>query len=457
MIIDKFLWFCSLWPFLLIIKKIKLKKDLTAFDIFIFFNTVYFAFVPFISDTDYFGYGIPNVYYKIQTSNTISCMLFYNVFIFFLSLLSLLWDKFWGRRYSIVNISLFLRGWYRKFEIRNRVLYLWWLLLIFEFYFRFISGEYHLEMINTDMLTQEAKQYLIFLTNISQPLRIILSIYLSVYLMKKRSFGKFGKIDYVTILVFLLFIMTVPRTFQVEMLLSCILVFYAVNKEHILKKHYYKLFLISIALYFIVFPIFFFYRSSVEYYTREINQSSYSILNIDAVDYVIAHNVKIEDNKDSRPTYLYTIFAKSFDYDKCGMGKYTSVALLYGLPAVIYPKKPQYGTEELFQNSLSNGIDTADSLLLFSNMDYGSFLGPVFASLIFTLLMSFWSKYHRLISLYFSNGLVDLFFVYQIITYSDRIETSPDDYVARIVQSLLTILFFYLVYILNKKVFRVKI
>ena len=434
MLLNRFIWFISLWPLIYLFNKLRNRKDINCFDLLILFHCLYFAFLPLISSTKDFSYGQD----VISTENTGLTMLFVNSFY----LLLVVFDAKWsysskGKEVNIINTTLFLRTWYYSYQVKSKKIL--FVLLCFPI---FVVGGV---LAQQQSLTQAAvgesffsnDPKILLLFQLSGALRVICAVYLFTHLLKKKQQSKLKLLDKCILALFLIWMVTISRTFQVELALVFFLLYYSIKRYTIKRSFYVKLVAAALFLYFVIFPIFFYYRALKEMALADNEYVSTSLIDVDLIMNARRNNVKVEQNSDSRKLFLYCILAKCVAVANCQNGEMTKLSVEYGLPRAIYPNKPDKASEARIEKVSKVNEDVADSVLLFSYVDYGMFLGPLGAMAIFLSLLLLWNIYYKKVNRYNNSAILTLFFFNQVYVYSVRLETSPDTYLGDILHSFL--------------------
>lgn len=448
--VSKIFWLFSLWPLIIIFDKIRKKRDLTAFDVVLTFNSIYYAFSPLVSKAKDFsltGYDS----YVVTDENTVVTMAFYNIFTFLVALTSSLYDRSaFARGSNVVNLTVFLRNWYANFIVSNYKILLWWILLLVQLYYDFTilswRNMYYATGVSVTQI-RDASGLMKFLPDIGESLRVVLSVYLSVYIIKKKKTIGLNLIDKISIIVFLIRTFTLSRTFQIEMFLSCLLVAYSVSSKRLTLKHATYGLCAVLFLYLLVFPCLYYYRSANAFYRMETGKNSFGLIKYDALQYASKRNFKVENNSGSRKTFVYSILSKSVDYKDKNYGELTKVVLNHTLPSSLAFDKTTQNVlaEGVIQQKLSYNIDCADTMLLFANMDYGNVFGPFVAFGMLIALLGIWNKYYKIVTAFVRNDLVSLYFFYQILTYCERTEISADSYIGMLYHAIYVIVGFFVI------------
>lgn len=437
MFFNHILWFGSLWPYIYLFSKIKGKKEINCFDLLILFHTLYFAFLPLISSTKDFSYG----YDVISIDTTCLPMLFVNIFALLLVVIDIQWSKSkYGKQVSIINSTVFLKNWYNSYQVNNKKIY--FVLLCFPLFVLGSALSQQQSLLRSSagegFFSNDPKVLLLF--QILGALRIMCAVFLFTHLMKKKTVGKLKILDKGILCLFLIWMVTISRTFQVEMVLTFFLLYYSVKRKFLNKVFYLKVGAAVLFLYFVIFPMFFYYRAIKEMALADNEYVSTSLIDVDLIMNAKRNNVKIEQNSDSRKLFLYCILAKCIAVANCQNGEMTKLSVEYGLPRAIFPNKPDKASEARIETVSKVNEDVADSVLLFSYVDYGIILGPFGAIVIFLSLLLFWNFYFKKVNKYNKSAILALFFFNQVYVYSVRLETSPDTYLGDIIHSFLVLL-----------------
>lgn len=443
MLLNRFFWLISLWPFIYLFGKLRNRKDLNCFDLLILFHGLYFAFLPLISSAKDFSYGLD----VISTENTGLTILFVNMFNFLLVLFDIKWShSSKGKEINVINTTLFLRTWYSSYQVKNKKIF--FVLLCFPFFV--IGGALAQQQslaqatVGASFFSNDPKVLLVF--QLLGALRVICAVYLFAHLLKKKQQSKLLFLDKCILCLFLVWMVTISRTFQVELALVFFLLYYSIKRYSIKKSFYVKLVAAALFLYFIIFPMFFYYRALKEMALADNEYVSTSLIDIDLIMNARRNNIKVEQNSDSRKLFLYCILAKCVSVANCQNGEMTKLSVEYGLPRVVFPNKPDKASEARIEKVSRVNEDVADSVLLFSFLDYGLILGPFGAMAIFLSLLFLWNIFFKKVNRYNNSAILALFFFNQVFVYSVRLETSPDTYLGDILHSFL-LLFVIIVFV----------
>ena len=431
MLVQNIIWLLSLWPFIFLIKKVVKRKTINVFDLLIGFHCLYFALIPLVSKASSFSYG--NALLGIE--NTIATMIFLNLF----NVIAVFFNKWWIKNHdnksNLLNISNYLFRFYESFDCNFKSLVYFYILIVGISIYRQITGAYLYE--SMDMLPTN-DHGMMFLDEMIACIRVPMAIYLTVYLMKKGGYKKWSLYDWGALVLFISFMLSISRTWQVEIVLSSAITIYSVRRTSLNKTFFFKMLLVVIVLYYVFFPFKSFYRIARMNSIRD-GKVSAALLDIDAIHSAINEDIYYEDNKESRQLNLYCLFAKCVDVASVQYGTLLPKAISYSIPKIIFPWKDQYGTQKDIEELSQTRIDVADSAITYAYVDFG-LLCPIITFLIFISLFFIWNYYHSIINKRCQDGMTSLLFFNQIFIYSVRLETCVDTYLAAILHSVLTLM-----------------
>jgi hypothetical protein len=272
----------------------------------------------------------------------------------------------------------------------------------------------------------------------------------------KASNIKVSKLYWIILAGYILLQMIGSRTGFFGNIIFLAFIYYSLNRSNFKWKSVLKIGLILTISIIFIFPAVNIYRNSVRILgVKAVNNGILENLDILVSESINNyHQMSNEAQKavSTRSVGVFQAFALAIIKDtEPRLGVLTLNSISIAIPKVIYPLKSTTGSQLIIEKELGVNSDTADSLLLFSKMEWGN-LGAIFCLLMYLFLFIFWDFLNRLFIKIFKHDHLLIFSLISVFGISQYIEMSPDTLTANLIQSpvIITSLWI-LLWLLNKR------
>lgn len=445
----------SLLPFIYVIRKVVKRQDLTCFDLILTFHTLYFAVVPLVSDVD-------DIEYKIVRNNSeVHFLTFfsYNMFAYMLCIA----DSILKRRkgFYLYNLTALIRYAVNKIIQKQNIV---WLIFAIEIFLWFMQSVSTILLFERGVRSLEDEReavraintpIIMLLMSLSHLMKIFCLFLFSSVILTIERVKKSGErlFIYVLVISFVLLLLQGSRSIFIHYLIFIGVMYYSLTNNRIKFSVALKGCVMLIFIYLLVFPMASTYRKA-----RKIRVMSGNISLIESIKGSIEEirrgsvNTAESDNKDTRIWNVYQIYALSMANPKNYNGVLTANAISIGIPRVILPSKSITGSQLILEEGLGVFTDTADSVLLMTNME-NHYWGNFYALFIFwslvaitNWLMMFFYRMSR--NIYFIPIYIGA--MYQ---HCCNVESTPDGFLSGFLQLVLLSFFLWGVFYVCNKMF----
>lgn len=441
MILIKVLSIILILPSLFVVQKLIQKKDLNFFDLLLVFNTLYFAIIPLKSnEVVYSSLG--------RLSDRTSIFVFLYLLFFFVSLL--IASKLMViESNSPLNVTRFLKNLSRiKASPFFKILLIFLPIFSLIYYVPQVSifdsyGE--IQQSKLDISYAQSSMVKFFATIFNLGITIVIVLFFQG--IKKKKYDIFIT---VSLLLFLINLLLLPRRTLLVFFLFAAIVFYSTNRELINRKLMMYAFFFAAFMYFVYFPFYNIIRRSPVAVNMQAPISSITAI----YDYGITRfsDAKEDASKltDSRALGLYRALYWLVEYDSdkdITWGRITLAAIDHAIPKVINPGKG-LGSEILLEQRMNRDKDSADSILLLALADY-SLLGGIITLFIYLFVYKIWFFMARCSEFFFGKTIVSLYVVFFLFHTAFSIEGKLDAMLSRTIHFILIIILIVLIHKLN--------
>lgn len=421
--------------------KIARRKDINLFDVFLFFSSIYFAWVPLVVERDNFLFNGFVFRENIAFEANIICLLFFVVF--FVA------GVFIGSLNSF-NITRTIRIIFNTLDVKkdaSKVFFILCTIILLLCLYAF-NEKIQMDSVSRDDIeaaTDRAGGVFKLVSQLYQFAYPCLCFLYFLYFYKRKVHkAHINRLNYLTISFFVIMTLLGPRT-QLAIMASLLLIsLYSIDKRYFFSKRFKIQLLIITLLLPLTFVLITGFRFAVSLYKNDV--VDVSLMRNPDLLYEAATTIDINDlessnNAGSRSTYLYSSYVKSFTSSYQGFGLLALKALSYSMPRFLLPDKDLGGTQYLFENDFGEHIDIADSLILYSVMEcrmLSSFIGLF----IFSIYILIW---HRVLNYMMllkqrNKGIISAQYLTFAFFFAANIELGVDAYVANLFYAIITLL-----------------
>lgn len=427
MFLLKFLMFIASLFAIYPLSKFIRKDEINIFDLIILFHTLFFCFVPIVSDYSDFQW-LQGFFF--EEGIIFRVFIFYTIFITCFLIIDLFWTKHYKYRNSIINITYFIKT--------RPQIHVSWFFLLFLFVNLIISWVWYLPKASIFENLQEYSKTQGF---INSPLFLFygsifilcFSFTLIIFLKEKLSPSKANILLFILIGFALIMIFFSRRKMLFYLILS-FMVIYSIKRDFFSKKKIIMIFGLLCIIYKIYFPFYNVMRRSDVKFDR--NNFTTSLIQTvkNAKNDFNSKKDAAATSSEGRALNLYYALYRIIKYDKLpNNGELFFIAIDHALPKLINPNKGN-GTEVMLQEKMLCKTDQADSVLLLAYADFGLFVGGFYAFLLFALLIWIHWFIHVISISYFNYGsTISILLIINLISISWNVETKLDAYFASLV------------------------
>ncbi len=362
------------------------KDEINMFDLLLSFSILHFSISPFLNS--HFSNYDENVVYRV-----FEVLLIYEVG---LLLISILWDNYFGRGRTIINVTFYLRS--IKTVYISKIGYV--ILVISVFLVMVIYMPYATlttRMKDAPQIIEQNYSLKILLSILSFVLQVVLMI-ISLRVVSQFKKGRKKLFDFVVLISGFLVCAFFPRRVFLECVLFLILCFYSICRNRVNLRFVTTILVVSFLIFQIYFPFYNIIRNNpVRINIDSPVQSLYGI-----VQYGIEHqgeNKKSMESTKQRTLGLYDAlyFLQKNQRDLC-YGELLLEEVDLAIPKFINPNKGS-GSEGKLQIITNRQNDIADSILLEACGDFG-FWGAVIAPFLFVCIFVLYSLFQSVLEKY---------------------------------------------------------
>lgn len=403
------------------------KDEINIFDLIILFHTLFFCFVPIVSDYSDFKW-LQGFFF--EEGIIFRVFIFYTIFITCFFITDLFWTKHYKYRNSIINITYYIKT--------RPQIHVSWFFLFFLFVNLIISWVWYLPK---ESILENLQEYSKSQGFIRSPLYLfygsifILCFSFSLYLYLKEKLPlKKANILLIILVGFVLILLFLPRRALLFYLILSLIITYSIKRDFFSKKKIVMICVIVFMIFKIYFPFYNIMRSSdVKFDSNNFTTSLLQTVENAKNDFDSKKDAAARTS-EGRALNLYYALYRIIKYDKFpNNGELFIIAIDHALPKLINPNKGK-GTEEMLQEKMLCKTDQADSILLLAYADFGLFIGAFYAFLLFILLI--WIHWFiHIISISFFNygSIISILLIVNLLSISWNVETKLDAYFASIV------------------------
>ena len=427
MFLLKFLMFIASLFAIYPLSKFIRKDEINIFDFIILFHTLFFCFVPIVSNYSDFQWLKG---FLFEEGIIFRVFIFYTIFITCFFITDLFWTKHYKYRNSILNITYYIKT-------RSQI-HVSWFFLFFLFINLIISWVWYLPKASIFDNLQEYSNSQGF---VRSPLYLFygsifllcFSFSLILYLKEKLSIKK-TNILLIILVGYTLILFFLPRRTLLFYLILSLIIVYSIKRDFFSVK---KILMIFVILYIIIKIYFPFYnimrRSDVKFDSNNFTTSLIHIVEKAKHDFNSKKDAAARSS-EGRALNLYYALYRIVKYDKSpNNGELFIIAIDHALPKLINPNKGN-GTEVMLQEKMLCKTDQADSILLLAYADFGLFLGAFYAFSLFVLLIWVHCFIHIIsISIFNYGSTINILLIINLISISWNVETKLDAYFASLV------------------------
>lgn len=400
--------FPALYPSYILLKK----KDINLFDLLILFHTLNFVITPLLN-----GH-----LRHWDVDSVITVFVYYNIFIWLLLLIDLIWKNKRGNEINIINITKYIQQ-NQSIIISKVGIFLIFIILIISLVFYLpratillrIEDEAGIE------LDYQLKSLVAIFGSIWNILGLILTLDF-IYSYKKKQINK---LKFCLTLAYFIMLLFFPRRVFICGALSVFIILYSIYREAINKKLIITISFCGIIFYLIYFPFYNLMRTSGFYFDTKHPLESLSELvatSIDNWNYRVTDE-KAEGSSGSRSLGLYHALHDLIKHNpNTKNGALTIADIDLALPKIINPNKGE-GSAPILEKMTKHYVDQADSVLLLSYGDFHLF-GAFYAVFLFYFILQIYNAYAYLWKKIFKSKLVPLYILYFMISFVWNIEST---------------------------------
>ena len=416
----------NLLPLLYPCYKMHQKADLNLFDFLMFFEAVFFLFIPALKEIEpmgevLFGYFI-----------------IYSSFNYLLFAISYFVER--SRTSSILNITKYLSG-YKDFRLSllGKILLLLSMSMIFMVYLPTQALVLRFEGVRGVQTYTQSTIYLL-LAALYFVVRIIISLIIVSDFVHHRK-NVFNMILFA--IFFVLALLGVRRDLIFSFLVFLIIL-YSMRRELFNRRFALVSVGVGVFLLIVYFPFYNIIRSSPVKFNP--NSPIKSVMEI--VDYGMEnYDNKIDDaseSTDKRSLGLYNAFYLAVEKQpEWQWGKITAAFVDTAIPRFLHPSKGNEGGD-MITRAIGLNIDIADSALLTGVCEFG-ILGGVYATLLFVVVFMVYSFYAKRLTIYTSSLLIPIYIMFSLFDMSWNVEVLITAFFSWFFSSIPMIIILYIV------------
>ena len=419
-----FIVLINLLPLFYPINKVYRRYDLNLFDFLMFFESVFFLFIPAFKEMEHDAEPLFR-YFVIYTS--------FNYLLFFISYLI---DKFDVG--SILNITKYLSQ-YKDFKVGiiGQIFLFASLIVIFIYYLPSQALVLRFEGVRGVQTYAQSSIYL-SLSALYFLVRILISlIIVSDYISNRRNLFNIALFVFFVVLALL-----GVRRDLIFSLLVFLIILYSMKRDVFSRKFLIISLCVGIFLLIVYFPFYNIIRiSPVIFDPAKPLESLVEIVNYGLDNY----DGKIDnaaESTDKRSLGLYNAFYKAVEKNpEWNWGTITCSFIDMAIPRFLNPNKGIH--MNLITQSIGVNTDIADSVLLTGVCEFG-ILGGIYAIFLFLIVFIIYSFYSNLLFLYTSSFLIPIYIVFSLFNMCWNVEVIPTAFFSWFFSSIPMILLLYI-------------
>lgn len=447
----KILSFISLLPIIYTINKVIKRKDLTAIDIVILYQSLYMSIIPIIGNQENIAYPI------VRFSSEIHWFVFsvYTTFIILLIFMDrILQSNYCNTIYSITKYIRYLSKYIRVTYFSLLILFIFIIYQWSVYYFNFQLKSSIIDLGDVRENIKEVNSPLTMLLNsIYLIIRLFIVFYLTVVIINLRDLNsKFKIIIFFTTLSEIIFHLLISRTYLFESISIVFLIIYSLQKDNIRFSFFLKILFSFIFAVYIIFPIITTVRAaSKDLMFHKENVNVLSIIEY-SYDYITSKKeiIKEKDNANERQWNVYQIIGYSYTAPYQNLSELILHSISYSLPSKLFPNKSKLGSQGIIERETKLYNDIADSILLFSVMG-NRFFSPLIACVIYLIVFKVYIYIYRKVRVYTKNPYCCIIMLLAFFRFLNLIEYTMD----RFINSIFVLVFWiFIINILTKKVLK---
>lgn len=414
----------AIYPLLKFVRK----DEINIFDLIILFHTIFYCFVPIISNYSAFLW-LKDFYFE---DNIIFRIFIYYILIIFLILrIDLFWSTHYKYRKNIINITYYIKS-YPQIEVSWAFIGILVINLLISWLWYLPQASYmetFYEFSKTQGYTFKSPMYLLYEAIFTLCFSFSLLLYLKENLSHKKKY-----ILLFTLLGFALLLLFLPRRIMLFYLILSLVIVYSVKRNFFTKK---KIIWIVIIL-FVILKIYFpFYnvmrRTNINIESNNFTTSLIHIIE-DTNSRFDSNKAHAAESSEGRALNLYYALYRIIKYDKSpSNGRLLIAAIDHATPKYINPNKGA-GSSILLEKKMQIRTDQADSLLLLAYGDFGLIVGAFYASFLFVLIISMYVLLDRFSLIFFNlRSTIGILLIVYLISFAWNVEAALDGSFASLV------------------------
>ena len=419
------------------------RKPFNVFDLLIVFYTVYFCFIPFLSDRSYFD---P----KIFISNYLDYgYLYYLITILVILLVDFLYTMNSGYKCNLFNITNYIYFNVRKLNSKNIEMAkkkMDYVFLFYVFLFCFVFFRNYMEnTLVVNMSYEDIRYYyaqksyfersMSMLYNSIFP--IINSFFIVYYIVCYYYRIKLSFLSKLLLVIISLVLFLGSRSYIFFLLVVAFVVYYSINSKKAFNTDILKFLFIAYIVIGFIFPLIVSVRVIQRMTSSDLMTLDVGIFFNEFVSNIINNNTIVDFSTESNKARSLSVFSSymmSFTTPyQTGMGELSLNAFIHALPKILFPFKTSFEDAQiLIENRLGVFTDMGDSIPLFFKMDFG-FWGALLIAPIYYLIIFLWDKirsYFEYMSI--DNLFLKYFYLYIVLYMCVNVEVFIGTYISSI-------------------------
>lgn len=414
----------AIYPLLKFVRK----DEINIFDLIILFHTIFYCFVPIVSNYSAFlwlkdFYFEDNIIFRI--------FIYYILTIFLILRIDLFWSTHYKYRKNILNITYYIKS-FPQIEVSWVFIGILVINLLISWLWYLPQASYmetFYEFSKTQGYTLKSPMYLLYEAIFTLCFSFSLLLYLKENLSHKKKY-----ILLFTLLGFALLLLFFPRRIMLFYLILSLMIVYSVKRNFFTKK---KIIWIVIIL-FVILKIYFPFYNVMRRTNINIESNNFTTSLIHIIEDT---NSRFDSNKahaaetsEGRALNLYYALYRIIKYDKSpSNGRLLIAAIDHATPKYINPNKGA-GSSILLEKKMQIRTDQADSLLLLAYGDFGLIVGAFYASFLFVLIISMYVLLDRFSLIFFNlRSTIGILLIVYLISFAWNVEAALDGSFASLV------------------------
>lgn len=414
----------AIYPLLKFVRK----DEINIFDLIILFHTIFYCFVPIVSDYSAFlwlkdFYFEDNIIFRI--------FIYYILTIFLILRIDLFWSTHYKYRKNIINITYYIRS-FPQIEVSWAFLGILVVNLLISWIWYLPQASYFEAFDKFSQLQGYAFKSPLYL--LYGAIFTLCFSFCLILFLKENTTRRKTNILLCTLLGFSLLLLFLPRRIMLFYLILSLLFVYSVRRNFFTKK---SMIWIVIIL-FIILKIYFPFYNVMRNTNVNIDRNNFTTSLIHIIEDT---NNRFESNKkhaaetsEGRALNLYYALYRIIKYDKSpSNGRLLIAAIDHATPKYINPNKGA-GSSILLEKKMQIRTDQADSLLLLAYGDFGLVVGAFYASFLFVLIISLYVLLDKFSFIFLNWGsTIGILLIVYLISFAWNVEGALDSSFASLV------------------------